>query len=132
MSFTDTITREWDGDDTKLSQSKAVTNELRANVSISIADGLTDKLVAWAIDISQLKALHIQSDQDITIETNNPAGTSAAADDTLTLLANQPISWQTGDVMDHPFTADITQIYVTNASGSAAQLEIRALVDATV
>ncbi len=132
MSFTHNIVREWNSGSLQLNQSKAVTSELEANVSISIADSSTDKLVAWAIDISQLQSLHIQSDQNITIETNNPAGTSAAADDTLTLLANQPISWQTGDVMSHPFTADVTQIYVTNASGAAAQLEIRALVDATV
>lgn len=132
MSFTHRIVREWNSGSLQLNQSKEVTSELESNISISIPDSTTDQLVAWAIDITQLKSLHIQTTQDITIETNNPAGTSAAADDTLTLLANQPISWQEGDVMDHPFTADVTQIYVTNASGSAAQLDIRAGVDPTV
>ncbi len=100
-------------------------------VSEAIADGAVDQIVTLAIDYSALQSLFISSDQDITIEVNNPGGSSGSPDQTWVLKANQPIDWQTDDVMDAPLAADVTAIYVTNASGSIANLEIRAGQDAT-
>ena len=100
-------------------------------VSEAITDEVVDKIVTCAIDYSALKSLFVSSDQDITIELKNPGGSSAAADETWVLKANQPIDWQTGDVMDAPLSADVTVIYVTNASGSTANLEIRVGQDPT-
>ncbi len=132
MSLDHTITREWGDGTSTLTQSKTQTDGLESNLSKEVADGEVDKHFSWPIDVSTLKSLHMQSDQDITVETNNPAGTSAAADQTFTLLAGQPISWGSGDAVDNPITDDITDIYITNASGSAAQLEFRALMDPTL
>jgi len=96
-------------------------------VGESIADSTTDGLVAFALDVSQVKAIYIKSDQDITIETNS----SSAPDNTLALKSNIPYVWYTNKYDALVFTADITKIYVTNASGSAATLDIEAVYDAT-
>jgi len=96
-------------------------------VGESIADSTTDGLVAFALDVSQVKAIYIKSDQDITIETNS----SSAPDNTLALKSNIPYVWYTNKYDALVFTADITKIYVTNASGSAATLNIEAVYDAT-
>lgn len=101
------------------------------SVSEAIADEAVDTLVACVIDVSALKMLLIGSDQDITLETNNPGGASAAPDQTLELKANQPIVWAEEDADDCPLTDDVDGVYITNASGSTANLEIRALEDAT-
>ncbi len=100
-------------------------------ISEALADGLVDRIITCAIDYSAMQSLFVSSDQDITIELNNPGGGSAAADETWDLLADQPIDWQEGDVMDAPLSADVTVIYVTNASGSTANLEIRVGQDPT-
>lgn len=132
MSFTHRHSRGWSSSGaTSLPYDKDVTHEGEENRSLAIPDGTTDLLVSLAVDITVLKALFIGSDQDITIETNQAGGSSGAPDDTLTLPANQPVSWQENDVMTCPLTVDVTQIYVTNASGSTANLEIRTLEDAT-
>lgn len=101
------------------------------HVSEPIADGETDVAVPCLIDVSALKMLLIGSDQDVTLETNNPGGASAAPDQTITLKANQPMDWAEDDPVDCPLTADVSTLYVTNASGSTVNLEVRALQDAT-
>ena len=113
------------------SYQKTLTNGSIAKVSEEIADGTTDKLVIVAIDLDNLVSLFVASNRDITIELNNPGGSSAAPDDTWELKANQPIDWAEDDVMECPLAVDVAQIYVTNNSGAAANLEIRALMDPT-
>jgi len=133
MSFTHKLSRSWSRSDaTPLTYDKEVTQGVEQNVSEAIPDGSTDLLIPnFTIDLSQLKALFIACDQGITFETNNPGGASAAPDDSLSVPANQPVSWATGDVMSCPITTDVTQVYVTNDSGATANLEIRTLEDAT-
>jgi hypothetical protein len=94
-----------------------------------IADQVTDGLVACTVDISQLKAVTIESDQDVTLETND----GSAADDTFALLANVPLFW-TSDYLAVAgiFSADITALYVTNDSGSTANFKATFIVDPTV
>ena len=100
-------------------------------VSEPIPDGASDLAVNLAIDFSTLKGLFVASDREITIEVNQPGGGSGVPDQTWNLKANQPISWCEDDVMDCPLDADVTVIYVTNASGLIANLEIRAPQDVT-
>lgn len=92
--------------------------------SIAIA---ADNLVAWTLDLSQLKMLYIHSTQIVTLETNS----SSAPDDTIILAAGQPLIWYTGYLYDNLITADVTQLFVTNASQAIATLNIECLFDAT-
>ena len=132
MSLTTKITRSWnDGAVTNAWIKEVVTDSAGGSYSDSIPDLTTDKMLVLSIDITLLKALLIASDRDLTLEINHPGGTSTAPDQTIALKANCPIDWCDDDIEDCPLDQDVTEIYVTNASGSAAQLEIRAPQDAT-
>jgi hypothetical protein len=84
----------------------------------TIATGVTDQEHVIGIDISALQVFYMVSDYAVTVQTND--GTTP--DDTFTLVADQPVVFETGGT--NPFSADVTKIYVTNASGSTATLKI--------
>lgn len=130
MSFTGkhkrSITR---GNDDPVFLEKTITEGAENNLSIVVADGVTDEAHEWHCDFSAMTSLFVSSDQDVLIETNNSA--SGSADDSWELKANQPIDWMEDDVMACPLTADVTMLYITNASGAAATIEIRELEDST-
>lgn len=113
---------------TPLNKSKVVTDEGTIDLEVAIADGQTNKLVACTLDISQLKALVVMSTKDMTLKTND----SSTPDDEFDLLANDPIVFTDGEHETNPLTADVTALYVTNASGGAGTLFFKAIFDATV
>ena len=96
-------------------------------VDESVTTGQTDFLINVAIDVSAVKAFYLVSDQAVTIETNS----GSAADNTIVLVANVPYVWHTSWYDAFLLTIDVTKIYVTNASGSTATIEMRVLQDAT-
>lgn len=96
-------------------------------VNEAIANGQTDKVVTFTADQSAMSAFWLMSDQIVTVETNN--GTTPT--DTFVLTANEPLVWVSTGEYTNPITADITAIYITNASGSTANVEIGVLQDAT-
>lgn len=98
-----------------------------ARIEESIADAQTNKIVSWACDVSQVQIIIISSDKALTIKTNN----SGAPDDTLELVANVPYVWHVGAYAAFALGTDVTVLYVTNASGSAATLKIAGLYDPT-
>ena len=111
----------------KVISSNTYSAEAGPPLDVDIADSETDKNVAWSVDVSQLQAIIIQSDQDITIETNN----GSAPDDTLVLAAGVPYIWSTDSLDTNLLTTDVTSLYVTNASGATANLQIECVLDAT-
>jgi len=92
-----------------------------------IADGTSDEEVAIEIDVSAVKALYINSTQDMTLETND----TGSPDDTLNLLANVPCVWHENSYYALLLTVDVTALYLTNSSGSDATLNVWALYDST-
>lgn len=90
-----------------------------------IADSETDFAVAFTLDVTACKAFFMVSTQDVTIETND----GATPTDTISLVANVPYMWT--DASYHAFllTADVTGLFVTNASGATANLTVFALSD---
>lgn len=99
------------------------------DASVSVANGETDKaLSVGGIDISQLQAIWLDSDQDVLLETNS----GSAPDDSISLAANVPYIWMVGSPADLLLTADVpSTIYVTNASGATATVRIRYVLDST-
>lgn len=94
-----------------------------------IADSTTDQLVDLAFVRADASMIFFQSDQDVTLEFNSNAGAGGS----ISLGADFPWIWHTdkedltlGDVI----TADVTAMYITNASGSTANIKIRVLLDA--
>lgn len=129
MAFTHIITQKiTPNSGNPIEKAITLTGGSESNLSESIPDSSTDLQVTFELDVSQVKALFIMSDQNITIETNN--GTTP--DDTLNLVANEPVVWYTGSLLTNPIGTDITtDIFVTNSSGSTATLTIYALTDPT-
>ena len=127
MSFTHKITRRYETEGELIEQTKVITADGEDNRDPVIPDSTTDQLVNMTIDISQLKSIYISTDNTVTLETNN----ATTPIDTLTITPDQPVDWQVGDVHSNPFSADVTAIYLTNNSGSVANVKIRKLEDST-
>lgn len=90
-----------------------------------------DVLVAFVLDVTQVQSLIIVAAADMTLEWNDNAGTQGS----LILVANKVIAWDTDYPTIHPNplgAVDFTALYVTNASGAAALLDIRVIFDPTV
>ncbi len=104
-----------------------LTADGETSLDLTVADGVTDQLTTIAIDFSELEGLFIYSDYAITVETND--GTTP--DDTIAIAAGVPMVWYTGCDHANPLTADVTAFYITNASGSTANIKIRVLQDST-
>lgn len=110
--------------------SKEYTADAMDPRQIDVPDQTTDKQVNIAIDYSKLVNLFLVSDQDVTLETNNP-GPEPAPDDTISLKANVVLNWNADSYFDCPLTEDVTAIYITNASGAAAIVKMEVLQDST-
>jgi hypothetical protein len=107
---------------------KSLTGSGQIEIDETIANGQTDKVVAVGIDISQIVAIEMCSDVALTVETN---ATNHAGGNEIVLVAGLPYRWCTNDYNVKLLTADVTIMYLTNASGSTANFSLRVLYDAT-
>lgn len=83
-----------------------------------IPDSTTDLEFLFAIDISAMQVFFMQSDQILTVETNS----GGTPQETFSLVAFTPVIWRVGDTAI--FAGDVTSLFVTNASGNAAVLDV--------
>lgn len=94
----------------------------------AIPDGSADipvPLVAPVDDDTQIKLIWIESDQDLTIGTNDAVGGEGSPDDTIELKAGVPLVWTPDCYLGIPFTTAITAgIFVSNPGATAANLVI--------
>jgi hypothetical protein len=133
MAFTQKIVysvqlRDHSGTVTSFNWTETNTQSGVINVSQSVADAETDTQVTFALVEAEMQSFVVWSTVAMTLETNN--GTTP--DDDFTLAANKPVVWTNNGYLSNPITADITtDVFVTNASGSAGDLNIRAIIDAT-
>jgi hypothetical protein len=67
------------------------------------------------------------SDKAITLETNS----GGSPVDTIALAANVPYDWRVGNADAFRLGTDVTGLFVTNASGDEARLQIEVLFDNT-
>ena len=110
-----------------LSETVVNTTSAQVDWDESVADSSTDYQITAAIDVSAVKSFYLVSDQAVTVETNS--GSSPA--DTLTLVANVPYIWHVNSYDTFKFGTDITAFFITNASGSAAVMKMRCVLDST-
>lgn len=113
--------------DRTIKKTQSLSSTARLSLEETIADGQTNKAIAFTLDVSQLKAIVIVSDQNVTFETND----GSTPDETIALLAGVPYVWHYQSYHTCLLATDITGIFITNASGSVATLQIEALYDAT-
>jgi len=131
MSFTHTITETYATAGGSVSQVQTFTAGGENAVQDTIDIGATDAVVDWSLDISQVESFIIKADGDLTVKTY----LATVLKDTIAVASGIPIVWGTGSSMslaEIPITSDFDQIKVTNATGVAVALEIRALYDPTV
>jgi hypothetical protein len=127
MSITHSVVVNYNADGVaRASMQAQLTGSASAAFDESIADSSTDEEVEISFPYANLQALRLISDQDVTIETND----GSAADDTITLEANVPLVWWDGCGHANPFSADVTSLFITNASGSSANVKGDFLWDA--
>jgi hypothetical protein len=129
MAMTHTITKTcYVSGDTRTA-SKSYSADAKSSWQIAVPDASVDLHAVVEIDVSQIVAIYIHSDQAVYISTNDAA--SASPSDDITLVADVPYIWTTDEYDTNIFDTDITDIYITNASGSAATVTIEVLYDAT-
>jgi len=127
MSFTHTQVIQYQTAGRTLVKSYSLTGGSQTSVSESIPDSSTDELVNFTLDVSTCTSFYMASDQDMTIETNS----GGSPIDTIVLVADVPYIWNTDSYDSFLLGTDVTALYATNASGSAATLEVEALFDPT-
>lgn len=128
MAINTTLTLSITGIGNNVSQSVAIACSGTADVNETIADNTTDGAITFALDISATKVIYMVSDQAITVKTNS----SSTPQETINLAANVPLLYAPtllGSAA--PFADDVTGLFVTNESGAAATLIIKAGTDVT-
>lgn len=111
-----------------VTQSTVKTGGARADLSESIPNGANNAVI-YSLDVSQVKAFCLKVGGALTIYTNDAS--TGSPDDTLTFTEAGIYTWENGSQGTFVLGTDVTALYVTNATGSAVDLEIRAVYDPT-
>lgn len=128
MSYTFKLTEEIEAGGRQIKKTQSITGTGRSGISgESVADAQTDAELGFTLDVSACKAFVINSTKNVTVETNN----GSTPDDTLTLVANVPYVWHENSEHTFLLTTDVTALFVTNASGAAATIDVEAVFDST-
>lgn len=93
----------------------------------TVATAETDYEINFDLDVSACKSFYLESDQDVTFETNS----GSAAADTIALKANKPYIWHVDAYDSFLLGTDVTSVFITNTSGETATIYCVALFDAT-
>lgn len=127
MPFSHVLAQTTVVESTSITASKTYEGSLRVSIAETIAIAASNFLVACTLDVSAIKSIRIQSDQDLTFETNS----GGSPVDTIALKAGVPYVWNTDSYDACLLGTDVTALYLTNASGVAAAFKLEAIVDAT-
>lgn len=93
---------------------------------VTVNTGVSNQLLSLTLTTAHMKGLYIVSSADVTFKTNS----SGAPDQTIVLKAGIPLLWFADlSYFANPFTADLTALYFTNASGAQAAITIRFLTE---
>jgi hypothetical protein len=88
------------------------TNSAQAGVNTTIAPSTTNHELDIEFLHTEVWSIVLFASGALTIKTNS----TTTPGDTITLSAGQALIWAHDYVADNPFTADVTKLYVTNAS----------------
>jgi hypothetical protein len=127
MSFSYTVTQSVQS----LAGQKSASKQYVAAASLEIDEQIAiaaDVPVVMNLDVSQVKAFLIVSDQDVTAEFNS----SGAPTPSIALKKDVPYIWTTDSYDTFKLTVDVTALFITNASAAIANVSIRAAYDPTI
>lgn len=100
---------------------KTSSPKIETKLEQSIPDASTNLAISFFVESTGLKSFLIWSDRVITVKTNS----SGAPQETFSLNGLDATSWIEGEASP-PIAGDVTQLFVTNASGGAALLKLLA------
>lgn len=127
MSFTLTVATQVQGAGNPVTSSKSYSGDGALSLDLTVPAGSGDQVISAAIDVSQVKAIIIQSDTAISLKTNS----AGAPDNTLALAAGYPYKWTTDSVGALALTVDVTSLHVAKAAGDIA-LKLECVFDSTI
>ena len=127
MAFSHTLYQQLSVSGRQIAKTTSKSGGASSSLSETIPDSSTDLEVAFSLDVSACVSFYMVSDQDLTIETND----GSSPDDTISLTAGVPYIWHSDSVDAFQLGTDVTSLFVTNASGSDALLQVEALTDPT-
>jgi hypothetical protein len=127
MAFTYGVTQTVQAQSGPVTKTNTYSGSAVAEFDESVSNGATDTQINIAIDVSTVKVFWIYSDVAITVETND----GSAPDDTLTLAAGIPYMYVNDGEDTFLLGTDVTALFITNASGSTANITCRCLQDST-
>jgi hypothetical protein len=129
MSFTHTVLRSYtDVSKVAIQFSETIVDDSEIpSFDGQIAAATSNVQIHVAFTQANLKSVVMKCDQAVTIYTNNPSGSSPQ--DTIPLVAGQARIWtlQTDGSGACPFSGNVTTMYVSNAGGTIANLQIRGI-----
>lgn len=128
MAKTATIAQSYVSGDTSISTSKAYTSGKKISIAESVGIGATDQEHALVLDVTQIKAIIIRCDQDMTLKFN-VAGTPNPE---IFMKKDVPYIWTSDSYDSLILTADITKVFVTETSGIAGTFELDTIIDPTL
>lgn len=130
MSYSYTITQTMTGGGSSVSGgARTFTGTGKLGISESIPNGATNTLVALALTRSLVKCIALKAvGGALTVKTNS----SSSPVDNFTIANGQALFWGNDeDVSRMRFSADVTALYVSNASGATVTFTVEGLTDAT-
>lgn len=127
MAFSHKISVNWGGGNRSITADNNYSGDSQESKDVTVAGSTSDMLINFALDVSQIKAIYILSDKDLTLETNN--GTTP--DDTISLKAGVPYIWTTDSYDTCKLTTNVTALYASNAGATAARLQLEVVKDDT-
>lgn len=134
MAFTHRNTRTWGAGSTLIGADVNLTGTDEQNMSFDILPGVENEEHEIHLHRDTAVELFIISDQPIQITLNATGVSSAAGEDTgllhsILLDANRPFAWD--DLLPWPFEdSEITAMFFSNYGDTAANVELRSLIDA--
>lgn len=114
---------------TLFNKTRVASDNTRFLFNASVATGITSLLFQVAFALDDLISCAITTDQAITLDTNAVDGTGGQV---IALGAGDIIAWVSGGAQANPFTTAVTKIYITNASGFPANVQMSFIVASEV
>ena len=98
------------------SQTNTATGDNTNTYEVTVGTNVTDLILDISLDVGNLTGYYIHANNTLQIETN---ATDATGGDTLSLVANYPLVWNSTDgYYTNLLANDVTKMYLTNASGT--------------
>ena len=126
MAYTHRVTQAIQVGGETINEDNTYSASSRVSLDETAPDSATTQFNV-AIDVSAVKSFFLVSDQDVIFETND----ASTPDDTINLAAGVPYIWNTDSYDTFLLGTDVTDVHITNASGSSARIQLEAIVDAT-